>query len=135
MDGAVALHDAGLLGQRGFGVDGGHTEEGNDPHPENGAGAAGEDGTRGTDDVAGTHLCGDGGGEGLEGTHAAVLFGAAEGQVAKHALHTLAEAADLHKVGLNGEPQTDGHQQENEDVAGEVFVELGDDGEQNGFQR
>ena len=39
-DGAVLVDDAGLLGQHGLCIDGGHAEEGDDPHPEDGAGAA-----------------------------------------------------------------------------------------------
>ncbi len=44
VNGAVRRPDAGLDGQRGLCINGGHAEEGDDPHPENRAGAAGQDG-------------------------------------------------------------------------------------------
>ena len=132
-DSAVRIHNAGLLGQRGFGVDGGHAEECDDPHPENSAGAAGKDGAGGTHDVAGTHLCGDGGGQGLEGAHTGLLLAALQGQVAEHSAHTFAEAAYLHEAGLNGIPQAHAYQQKHQNVIAEVFVDLTDDGKQYGF--
>ena len=118
VDGAVSGLHPGLDGQRGFSIDGGHAEEGNDPHPEDGAGAAGEDGAGGADDVAGTHLSGNGGGQGLEGGHAALLSAALEPDVAKGLFHGLAEAADLHEAGANGVPQAHTDEQEHQDVAG-----------------
>ena len=71
VDGAVCAFTAGLDGQGGLGVDGGHAEECNDPHPEDGAGAAGQDCAGCADDVAGTDLGGNGSGQCLEGGHAA----------------------------------------------------------------
>ena len=117
VNGAVLVNDTGLLGQGGFRVDSSHAEEGNDPHPEDGAGAAGEDGAGGADDVAGTHLSGNGGGQGLEGGHAALLSAALEPDVAKGLFHGLAEAADLHEAGANGVPQAHADEQEHQDVA------------------
>ena len=55
-----------------------HAEEGNDPHPEDGAGTAGEDGAARADDVAGTTLGRNGGGPGLEGAHAGLVLLAVE---------------------------------------------------------
>ena len=133
LDVAVRLHDAGFLGQRGLGVDGGHAEEGDDPHPEDGAGAAGEDGAGGAHDIAGAHLSGDGGGQCLEGCHTAFLRTAAEVHLTEKLPHTLAEAADLHEAGADGIPQAHAYQQEDEDVVGQVLVDLGYDGKQGGF--
>ena len=84
VDGAVCCLDPGLDGQRGFGIDGGHAEEGDDPHPEDGAGAAGQNSAGGAYDVAGAYLSGNGGGQCLKGAHAAVMLFAVEGQIAEH---------------------------------------------------
>ena len=82
----MALIVRGLvgLGEHGFGEDGGHAEEGRDPHPEDGSGAAHGDGGRSAREVSCAHLRGDGGGEGLERTHA-LLSGpfAVQGQSAE----------------------------------------------------
>ena len=133
LDIAVSADDAGLLRQRRLRIDGRHAEEGNDPHPEDSAGAAGEDGAGGAHDIAGAHLRGDGGGQRLEGGHAALLGAAAEVHLAEELLHTLAEAAHLHEPGLDGVPQANAHQQEDEDVVAEVLVDLGHDGKQYRF--
>ena len=133
LDVAVRPHDAGILGQRGLCVDGGHAEESDDPHPKDGAGAAGEDRAGGTHDVAGTHLRGDGGGQRLEGGHAAFLRAAPEVHLTEKLLHALAEAAYLHEAGADGVPQADAHQQEDEDVVTEILVDLGNDREQGRF--
>ena len=126
VDGAVLVHPAGLDGQGGLSIDGSHAEEGDDPHPEDGAGTAGEDGAGGTHDVAGSHLGGNGGGQGLEGGHAAGLLAAVERQVAEHLAHTLAEEADLYKAGADGVPQTHADEQEHQDVIGQILVDPAD---------
>ncbi len=102
---AVLVYLAGLDGQSGLSVDGGHAEEGDDPHPEDGPRSAGEDGAGGAHDVAGAHLGGDGGGQGLEGAHAAGMLFAPQGQVAEYLPHALAEAAHLNEAGPDGVPQ------------------------------
>ena len=135
MDGAVLIHNAGLESQGGLRVDGGHAEEGDDPHPEDGAGAAGEDGAGSAHDVAGTHLGGDGGSQRLERAHTAVVLLAVQGQIAEDLFHAFAEAADLDEAGLNGVPEANGHQQEHQDVVGQVRVDLDDDVKQCGFHR
>ena len=101
----TVLDDTGLLGQNCLSVDGGHAQEGDDPHPEDSAGAAGEDSAGSADDVAGTDLSGDGGGQSLEGTHALLLLAAAEGQVTENLLHTLAEATNLNEFCSYSEEQ------------------------------
>ena len=123
VDGAVSGLHPGLDGQRGFSIDGGHAEEGNDPHPEDGAGAAGQNSAGCAYDVAGAHLGGNGSGQGLEGAHAAVMLFAVEGQIAEHSAHTLTEAADLNKAGLDAVPQADSHQQKDQNVVGQVRVD------------
>ena len=133
LDIAVRLNDTGLLGQGSLGIDSGHAEEGDDPHPEDSAGAAGEDSAGGTHDVAGAHLGGDGGGQRLEGGHAAFLGAAAEVHLTEKLFHALAEATDLDKAGLDRVPQAHTHQQEDEDIVAEVLVDLGYDGEQYTF--
>ena len=54
------------LSQHRFGKDGGHTEEGGNPQPEQGAGAARDDSSGRTRNVTGTHLSSDGGSQSLE---------------------------------------------------------------------
>ena len=123
-DVAVLIHGARFLRERGFRVDGRHAEEGDDPHPEDGAGAAGEDRAGGAHDVAGAHLRGNGGGQRLEGAHAALLLSAAETEAAEHAVPALLEVTDLHKAGLDGVPQTNGDEQRDQNVVGQVAVDL-----------
>ena len=134
VDGAVLVDDPGLQSQGGLGVDGGHAVEGNDPHPEDSAGTAGEDGAGSADDVAGTYLGGNGGGQSLEGAHAPLLLTAPQGQVAKNLLHALAEAANLDEPGLNGIPHAHGNEQEHQNVAGQIVVDIGYDREKCVFQ-
>ena len=114
--GAVGVDLAGLLSQDGLGVVGGHAQDGDEPHPEDGARAAHEDGTAGTHDVAGAHLGGNGGGKRLEGAHAALMLLAVEGEIAEHAAHTLAEAAELHTAGADGEEKARADEQHDEHV-------------------
>ncbi len=71
---------------------------------------------------------GDGGGQGLERRHAAGLLAAVEGQVAEHLAHTLAEEADLHKLGADGVPQTHADEQDHQNVIGQILVDLADHG-------
>ena len=125
------MNHAGLLGQNGLGVNGRHAEEGDDPHPEDGARAAHEDGAAGADDVAGSHLGGDGGGQGLKGAQATLLSAAPHGEAAEDPAHALSEAADLNEPGLAGEKDASAHEKDHEDVVGQVEV----DGLHNALQR
>ena len=133
LDRAVLFDDAGLLGEGGFRVDRGHAEEGDEPHPEDGAGAAGQDRAGRADDVARTDLGGDGGGERLERAHAAVMLLAAQRQVAEHAVPALFEAADLYEAGLDRVPEAHADEQEHEDVVAEIGVDVAYDGIQDAF--
>ena len=128
-DVAVLIHGARFLRERGFRVDGRHAEEGDDPHPEDGAGAAGEDRAGRADDIAGADLRRNGGGERLEGAHAALLLSAAETEAAEHAVPALLEVTDLHEAGLDGVPQTNGDEQRDQNVVGQVAVDLLHNGE------
>ena len=93
-----------LLGQHRLAVDGGHAEEGGQPHPEDGAGAAGEEGCTAAHNVAGAHLCGNGGGCGLEGAHTVLarLF-AGEAEAAEHLPPAGAELPHLDEAQADGE--------------------------------
>jgi len=134
LDVAVLVHLAGVEGEGSLSVDGGHAQEGDDPHPEDGAGAAGEDGAGSADDVTGTDLSGNGGGQSLERGHAGGLLTAAQGQVAEDLLHAFAEAANLHELGADGVEQAYANQQEDEDIAGQVIVDVANDGIQGCFK-
>ena len=126
LDVAVSVHSAGLLCQGSLSVDGSHAEEGDDPHPEDSAGATHQDSTGSTDDVTGTHLCGDSGSQCLERAHTGLLLLTAEREGTKDLLHTLAEAANLHEAGTDGEPQTHSDQQDHQHVVGYVSVNVTD---------
>ncbi len=102
-----------LLGKDCLAVDGGHAEEGGNPHPEDGTGAAGGQSCGAAGDVAGAHLGGDGSGQCLEGAHA-VLAGilTEELDIAENPAHTLAEFANLDEIGTDGEVNAAAKQQE-----------------------
>ena len=113
---AVSGYLAGLLSENSFGVDGSHTEESDDPHPEDSTGAANEDRTAGTDDITGTDLCGDCGGESLERAHTTLGGAAAERDITEHFAHAFAEAADLHEAGFYRVDETDTDQKDNQNI-------------------
>ncbi len=109
---AVLVDDPGLLCQYGFGIDGGHAEKGDDPHPEDCAGTADQNCTAGADNVAGSDLGGNGSGQRLEGAHAALVLTAVHIEVPKYLAHALAEASHLHKAGPDGEVEAGGYQKD-----------------------
>ena len=119
---AIFAHNTSLLRQDRFGVDGGHAEEGDEPHPEQDARATHQDGAAGADDVAGTHLSGHGGSQSLEGAHTAGLLAAPQGEAAKHAAHALAQAAHLDEAGPDAVVQAAAHQHDDQDVVGQIGV-------------
>ena len=89
--------------------------------------------TAGTDDITGTDLGCDCGGQCLERGQTALLLAAAELDVAKYLLHAFAEAANLHEASLDGEDEAGAHQQENENVVREIGVDRCDDLENCSF--
>ena len=112
---AVVVGGAVGLGQDGLAVDGGHAEKGAEPHPEDGPGAAGVEGRGAAGDVAGAHLGGDSGGQGLEGTHAVLArLVAGEGDAAEELAAALAELAHLDEAGADGVENAGTQQQEQE---------------------
>ena len=113
---ALVVSYLGLLGQNSLGVDGGHAEKGNDPHPEDGPRAADQNGAAGAHNIACAHLGGNGGGKGLEGAESALPLSAAHGEFAKGAAHALTKAADLYKAGLDGEKDAGAYQEQHKDV-------------------
>lgn len=121
-DRAVLLGAVGLC-QAGLGKDGGHAEEGGEPHPEDGAGPAHDDGGGGPRQVAGAHLGGHGGGQGLKRAHAVVagLF-PAEADLAEDLFTALAEAAHLHESQAEGEIDARPAEQKEEEVVPEIVV-------------
>ena len=134
VDRAVFVNNAGLLCQSCLRINRSHAQECDDPHPEDGAGAAGQDGAGCANDVTGTHLGRNGSRQSLERGHAALLLTAPQGQITKDLLHALAKAANLDKTGLNGIPQTDRHQQNDQDIAGQIVVDVTYDWIQSRFQ-
>ena len=66
---AVFVYSSILLCQHGFAIDGCHTEESRDPHPEHGTGTTCNQGRCATGNVTGTDLCRNGSCQSLERTH------------------------------------------------------------------
>ena len=95
---------------------------------------SGEDGAGSTHDVAGAHLGRDGSGQSLEGAHAAFMSAAVERQVSENLPHALSKAPDLDKAGLDGIPQAYRNQQKDQDIAGQVAVDVAYDGIQCAFK-
>ena len=123
-DAAVSVNDTGLLSQNGLGIDGSHAEECDYPHPEDCARAADKDSAASTNNVAGTDLSGNSGGQRLERAHAAFMLIAFKADVSEHLAPCLAEAADLDESGLYREPEAAADEQENEHVVGQISVYL-----------
>ena len=115
--------DPGLLGQNSFGVDGRHAEEGDDPHPENGSGAAGQNRAGRADDVAGTDLGCNGCRKCLEGTHAFFMFFAVEGKISEDIPQSFAEAPDLNKTCPDRVPQSDQQQQDDQYIVRQIGID------------
>jgi len=109
------------LGQAGFGIGCAGTEEGDDPHPDYGAGTAETDGQCHADDVAGAHPAGKCEGEGLEGGDAGP-FGAV---VLEEEPYHFGEVAYLHKSGAEGEIECRCEAQAYERPAPYIVVEDG----------
>ena len=91
-----------------FGIVGHHAEEGHDPHPEDGAGTAGYDGSRNAGDVAGADGGGQGRAQGLELADGLVVRSrmGRDMLVGKDGtdglLHPVAEMGDLEELCQNG---------------------------------
>ena len=122
-DRAVLMDDTRGLREDGFGVYRRHAEERDYPHPEYRAGAADEDRAGCADNVAGSDLRGDGGGERLERAHAAVMLLAEELDLAERLAHGRAEIAHLHEAGLYREEKSRGDEHDDEDVVREIAVD------------
>ena len=99
--------DPGLLGQNGFRVDRCHAKKSDDPHPEDGTGAAGQNRAGRTDDIAGTDLGCNGCRQCLKGTHALFMLFSVEGKIAKYIPYPFAKAPHLNKAGPERVPQSD----------------------------
>ena len=51
-----------------------------------------------------------------------LLFSSVEGQVPKNLSHPLPKAAHLDKAGLDGVPETDSDEQEDQDIVGQIGI-------------
>ena len=122
-NGSVLMNYAGLLSENGLAVYCRHAEESDDPHPQNGSGAADENGSAGTDDVSGTDLSGDGGGQRLERGKSACLAAAVKADAAEGFFHTFAETANLNKAGADGIEKTGSYEQNYENVVRQIGVD------------
>ena len=113
----------GLLSQSGLCVDGSHTEKRNDPHPEDGAGAADQDRTAAANNGAGTHLRRNGGCQCLKGAHAAFVLAAVQRQISEHVLQSFSQTAHLHKAGFDRIPEAYCHQQEHQHIVRKICID------------
>ncbi|MPN11868.1 hypothetical protein SDC9_159176 [bioreactor metagenome] len=87
------------LRERRLGEDRRHSEEGRDPHPEDGPGAAHRDGGRRAREVSRSHLSRDRRGEGLERTHAVLARPfSKEVDASEDRLECLGELSDLDEL-------------------------------------
>ncbi len=107
---AILILDLVELGQSAFNEGGRHADKGNQPHPEDGAGATQIDGDSHTGQVAGADTGGKAGTEGLEGGDACVVRFTAVFQHGKH----VAKVTDLDKTQAEGEKDTDPDEQVDE---------------------
>ncbi len=107
---AILILDLVELGQSAFDEGGRHTDKGDKPHPEDGAGATQIDGDGHTGQIAGADPGGKAGAESLKGGDAGVVRFAAVFQHGEH----VAEVADLDKTQAEGEEDTDPDEQVDE---------------------
>ena len=122
MDCAVSFDGLCLLCKDCLGIDSRHAEECDDPHPEDRAGAAGEDCTARADYIAGADLRRNGCSERLERAESALLLPAVQAYLAEHAAHTLAKAAHLHEPRLYTEEYTGADKQDHQYVIRKIEV-------------
>ncbi len=97
--------------QQHLGVLGRHAQQGRDPQPEDGAGAAQGDGGGDPGDVAGTHGGRQGGGQGLEGCDLALLGRLLGKHLANGVLHGVAELPELEPLEPHRQNDACAHEQ------------------------
>ena len=124
MDCAVLFDGLCLLCKNSLGIDSRHAEECDDPHPEDRAGATGEDSAACADYIAGADLRRDGCRKCLERTQSALLLPAVQADLAEHAAHTLTEAAHLHEPRLYTEEYTGADKQDHQYVIRKIEVDF-----------
>ena len=133
MNDAFAIDDTRLLCEHRLGVVRSHTEECNEPHPEDRARTTDQDRAARTDDVAGADLRCNSSGERLEGAHAALFLFAEERKAAKNALPAFSEAANLHEARADGEVEACADEQDDQHVIRKVRIDGNDDVQQSFF--
>ena len=115
------------LGEDCFPIDGSHTEESGNPHPEDGACAAAAQSHCASGDVAGTHLSGDGSGQCLEGTHTLVIsLFTVEAEPSEQTGQAMTEPAHLNETHPHGEPDAGTEQEEQKDIVPEKVTDAFD---------
>ena len=115
-------------GQCGLHEGRGGAEEGDDPHPEDGAGTAEGQGRRHADDVAGAHASGQGHAEGLEGRDAFLgAVGLLLTLLGEEGADHLLETAHLDEAGAESEIQAGTDQEYDQGRTPDDVVDEGDD--------
>ena len=122
MIGAIRLLNPCNLSQYSLGVNGSHTEESNNPHPENSTRTTSQNCTAGTYDITSTNLSSNSGSQSLEGTHLAFLGLTVNGKITKYSPQAFAKTANLDKSGTDTVEQTYTHQQEHQNVVRQTGI-------------
>lgn len=125
---SVAASELCLLGESSFAVDSRHAEEGGEPHPEYSSRTSGNQGSRAARYIAGSDLCRYSCSQGLEGAHSiAAGFFTVEIEYAEHALHGLAEMADLNEPCADRIEYARSYEQKKQDIVPKEPVDLRND--------
>ena len=116
LNAAVFVPDPRLLCENSFRIDSRHSEEGDDPHPEDRARSACQNSAGSPDDIAGSDLGRDRGGERLEGAHPALMLFAVERDISEYTFHPFSKESYLDKSGPDRVPETDQDQQKDQHI-------------------
>ena len=116
--------DARLLRQDRLRIDCGHAEDGDNPHPEDCAGAARKDCSGGADDISRANLRRHGRAKGLEGADAAVMAFPVQGDLANHLLEVLpVEEMALNQLCPDCEIYARAYQKNHQDIVRQIAVD------------
>ena len=116
---AVFINGLVFLCQRRLNEDGGHTEDGGYPHPEDSARAAHYHRGGSTGQVTGTYLRGNRGGQCLEGGHTVLAcLCTVQVDAAEYRFQRFAKLAELNAAESDGKPDTGTNQEHNQNLTG-----------------
>ena len=122
MIGSIRLLNPCNLSQYSLGVNGSHTKESNNPHPENSTRTTSQNCTAGTYDITSTNLSSNSSSQSLEGTHLALLGLTVNGKITKYSPQSFTKAANLDKSGTDTVEKTYTHQQKYQNVVRQTGI-------------